>query len=127
MQIDRSSQSAANQPLVQPTQSRAKGDVNHQRQAVNSQDTLQQNKVQAEDAIDYSKFTEKVIHSIEDANKKIEVYDTKLEFSIHEKTHAIMIKVVKDDEVIREFPPEKILDMVAKMMELAGLIVDEKV
>lgn len=69
---------------------------------------------------------EAVIGAIEKANKKIEVYDTRLEFSIHEKTNEIMIKVIKDDEVIREIPPEKILDMVAKMMEMAGILVDEK-
>jgi flagellar protein FlaG len=39
-----------------------------------------------------------------------------------------MIKVVDNEtnEVIREFPPKKILDMIANMMELAGLIVDER-
>jgi len=31
------------------------------------------------------------------------------------------------DEVIREIPPEKILDMVAKMWELAGIMVDRKI
>jgi flagellar protein FlaG len=36
------------------------------------------------------------------------------------------VKIYKNDEVIREIPPEKILDMVAKMMELAGILVDEK-
>ncbi len=69
---------------------------------------------------------EEVIKAIETANKKFEFYDTRLEFSIHEKTHEIMIKVVRNDEVIREIPPEKILDMVAKMMEMAGILVDEK-
>jgi flagellar protein FlaG len=30
-------------------------------------------------------------------------------------------------EVIREIPPEKFLDMVAKLQELAGILVDEVV
>ena len=30
------------------------------------------------------------------------------------------------NEIIREIPPEKILDMVAKMWDTAGLIVDER-
>jgi len=40
-----------------------------------------------------------------------------------------MIKVINSetDEVIREIPPEKILDLIAKLWELAGIIVDEKV
>jgi flagellar protein FlaG len=30
------------------------------------------------------------------------------------------------NEVVREIPPEKILDVMASIMELAGLIVDER-
>ena len=29
-------------------------------------------------------------------------------------------------EVIKEFPPEETLDMIAKVWELAGILVDEK-
>ncbi len=68
-----------------------------------------------------------VITAIEKANQKLQYYDTRVEFSIHEETRQIMVKIYKNDEVIREIPPEKILDMVAKMIELAGLFVDEKV
>lgn len=71
-----------------------------------------------------------VIKAIEAANKSVKVYDRRLEYSIHEATHQIMIKVIDtstpDETVIREIPSEKILDMVAKMWELAGLFVDEK-
>lgn len=68
---------------------------------------------------------EEVIAAIETANQKLEYYDTRVEFSIHEQTRQIMVKIFKNDELIREIPPEKILDLVAKMMEMAGLIVDE--
>ncbi|WP_366923009.1 flagellar protein FlaG [Metallumcola ferriviriculae] len=69
------------------------------------------------------------IAAIETANKSLKSYKTRFEFSIHEATKEIMVKVVntETDEVIREIPPEKILDMVAKMWELAGIMVDEKV
>ncbi|SMF67232.1 flagellar protein FlaG [Paenibacillus uliginis N3/975] len=52
-----------------------------------------------------------------------------LEFSIHEKTNAIMIKVMNKEtgDLIREVPPEKILDLAAKMMEITGIIVDKKI
>jgi flagellar protein FlaG len=70
---------------------------------------------------------EQVIKAIEKANQKFQYYNTYLEFSIHEETRQIMVKVYRDEEVIREIPPEKILDMVAQMMEWAGLIVDETV
>ncbi|MGF7059803.1 flagellar protein FlaG [Brassicibacter mesophilus] len=72
---------------------------------------------------------EELIHAIESANKSVNVYDRKLEFSIHDKTKEIMVKVIdtNTDEVIREIPPEKILDMVAKLWEMAGIIVDKKI
>ena len=49
-------------------------------------------------------------------------------FGIHEKTNRIIIKLVDRDtqEVIKEIPPEKTLDLVAKRMELAGVLVDER-
>ena len=49
-------------------------------------------------------------------------------FGIHEKTNRITIKLVDrtTQEVIKEIPPEKNLDLLAKRMELAGVLVDEK-
>ena len=76
------------------------------------------------------RFSEKeVIDLIEKANKDIITYDRRLEFSIHEKTKQIMVKIidVRTDEIIRELPPEKILDMVGAMWEFAGIIVDRKI
>ncbi|MDI9412962.1 MAG: flagellar protein FlaG [Bacillota bacterium] len=70
---------------------------------------------------------EEVIQAIEKANQKIEFYNTYLEFSIHEKTRQIVVRVYREEELIREIPPEKVLDMVAQMMEWAGLLVDETV
>ncbi|MCX7920751.1 MAG: flagellar protein FlaG [Clostridia bacterium] len=69
-----------------------------------------------------------VINAIEKANKAISGANRKFEFSIHEKTKEIMVKVInaETNEVIREIPHEKILDMVAKMWEMAGIIVDER-
>ena len=72
---------------------------------------------------------EKLIRTIEKAAKSLQGPQTTLEISVHEKTHAIMVKVLDKEtgDLIREVPPEKILDLVANMMELAGIIVDERV
>lgn len=66
--------------------------------------------------------------AIEQANKSLSTYDRKIERSVHEVTKTIMyvIKDTKTNEVVSEFPPKKIQDMIAKMWELAGLFVDEK-
>ncbi|GAB6991338.1 flagellar protein FlaG [Paenibacillus pini] len=72
---------------------------------------------------------EQLIRNIDRAVRSLQGPETTLDISIHDKTHQIMVKVLNKDtgEVIREVPPEKTLDLVAKMMELAGIIMDEKV
>lgn len=80
--------------------------------------------------VEDKRFTEQdVIGIIEKANKDFVAYDRKFEFSIHEATKQIMVKIidVTTDEVIRELPPEKVLDMVAAIWEAVGIIVDRKV
>ena len=54
--------------------------------------------------------------------------NTKAVFGVNEATNRITIKIVdKDtDEIIKEFPAEKTLDMIARVWEMAGLMVDEK-
>lgn len=49
-------------------------------------------------------------------------------FGIHDGTNRVMIKIVDKDtkEVIKEFPPEETLDMIEKVWELAGIMVDER-
>lgn len=71
---------------------------------------------------------EKVKSAIADINKKIQPTHTQCEFKYHEQTHRISITVRDSDtnKVIKEIPPEKTLDMIAKTLELAGLLVDEK-
>lgn len=69
-----------------------------------------------------------IIDAIEKANKAIMGANRRFEFSIHEKTKEIMVKIIDSDtnEIIREIPPEKTLDMVAKMCEIAGIMIDER-
>ncbi len=53
---------------------------------------------------------------------------TTAEFGYNEPTNRITVKI-KDketNEVIREIPSEKALEMLAKVWELAGILVDEK-
>ena len=70
--------------------------------------------------------SENLKKAVEQINQKMS--DSEAVFGIHEKTNRITIKIVdkKTKEVIREFPPEETLDMIAKAWELAGILVDEK-
>ena len=64
---------------------------------------------------------------LKEINKKIN-NNTIAEFGMHEGTNRIMIKLKdKDtDEVIKEYPAEKTLDLIQKAWELAGILVDER-
>lgn len=70
---------------------------------------------------------EQIREAVEELNKKMAKHSEAL-FGIHEDTNRLTIKIVDKDtkETLKEFPPEKTLDMIAKIWEMAGLIVDEK-
>lgn len=72
---------------------------------------------------------DKLKGALDKFNKAFDIFDIQLRFKIHEETKYIVVKVVdvKNNKVIREIPPEKLLDMFAKMMEFLGLLFDEKV
>lgn len=72
---------------------------------------------------------EQVVKVLEKALKALEGPKTTLEVSMHKETKTIMVKVLNKEtgELIREVPPEKTLDFVANMMEIAGIIIDERV
>lgn len=69
---------------------------------------------------------EKIKKAVEQLNKNMP--HSEAIFGIHGETNRVTIKIVDKDtkEVIKEFPPEETLDMIAKVWELAGILVDEK-
>ena len=68
----------------------------------------------------------KIKKAIDTINKQLS--HTECQYGFHEKTNRVTIKIVdKDtDKIIKEFPPEETLEMIAKAWELAGILVDEK-
>ncbi len=64
--------------------------------------------------------------AVEDINKNNP--QTEAIFGIHEGTNRVTIKIVDKEsrKVVKEYPPEKTLDMIEKVWEMAGLMVDEK-
>lgn len=69
---------------------------------------------------------EQIKKAVEQLNKKME--HSEAVFGIHDDTNRVTIKIIDRDtkEVIKELPPEKTLDMIAKVWEMAGILVDEK-
>ena len=70
----------------------------------------------------------KIKDAVDKVNQKIVPSKTRCEFSYHEDTKRISIKVIDQttEETIKEIPAEETLDMLSKIWELAGLMVDEK-
>ena len=71
---------------------------------------------------------DEIERTISAANKKIEPLFIEFQYRIHEKTNNVMVSVLNSNtkEVIREIPPEKSLDALAKMMELIGILFDAR-
>lgn len=68
--------------------------------------------------------------AVDKLNGFLEGESTHVEYSVHDVyKHDVIIKIVDNDtgKVIMEIPPKKILDMVAKMCELIGVLIDRKV
>lgn len=66
--------------------------------------------------------------AIDKLNKLFEDKATHIEYELYGRHKDMTIKIVDDvtKEVIKEVPPKKIIDMVDKLCELAGLFVDDK-
>lgn len=64
--------------------------------------------------------------AVEEINKKAN--NSEAVWGVHEDTNRVTIKIVdkQSKEVIKEFPPDKTLDMIARVWEMAGLMVDER-
>jgi len=92
-------------------------------------------KVEDKNKLDADKKVQELISedlikkSVKQANVALKQHHRRVDRSVHEVTKTVMYKMIDTDtqEVIKEFPPKKIQDMIAKMWELAGLFVDEKI
>ena len=69
---------------------------------------------------------EQIRKGVEQIRKNIS--NSEAVFGIHEATNRVTIKIVDKEtkEVIKELPPEKTLDMIARLWDMAGILIDEK-
>ena len=67
-------------------------------------------------------------NAVSKINKILEGESTHLQYEKHEVLNQMIIKVIDNNtyQVIEEIPSRKILDMVAKMCEMAGILADKK-
>jgi flagellar protein FlaG len=65
----------------------------------------------------------------ETLNKFMAQWNADLQFEVHKDTSFLMVKFVdlKNGRVLKEFPPEEYLDMIANIRKYIGTMVDKKV
>lgn len=80
-------------------------------------------KEEPEENVDLKKL-EKAVEFI---NKTMETHGTELRFSIHKESGEYLVQVIEtqNNEVIREIPPERVLDFVAHIKKMLGIIIDK--
>ncbi|MDW8799701.1 flagellar protein FlaG [Clostridium sp. A1-XYC3] len=66
--------------------------------------------------------------AIDKFNKLLEDNDTHVEYELYGKTKELTIKIInnKTKEIVKELPPKRLIDMINKLCELAGVFVDQK-
>lgn len=93
------------------------------RQAQGIQQRQHQNRVDLTDD-DESRLVKRMAEMM---NESARWAHKRLRFRVHDETERVMVQVIdgETDEVIREIPPEEVLDLVSRIHELIGLFIDE--
>lgn len=70
-----------------------------------------------------------VLDAITKVNRTLEGTPQRFEFKLHESSGSLIIKIYNKEtnEIIRELPPEKMIELVEKLQQIVvGAIIDEK-
>ena len=72
---------------------------------------------------------EKAEQLTDSMNTFLESANTQLRFKLHDKLNEYYVTIIdmKTDEVVREIPSKKLMDIHAAMREFLGLLVDRKI
>lgn len=71
----------------------------------------------------------RVSQAIEDMRSQFDIANHKLEYSVHEGSHKIVVRISdrQSGKVIREVPDSEFLDLVGRLQDLVGFIINAKV
>ncbi len=74
-------------------------------------------------------LSDKIGRIAETMDSYVQSIQRDLKIKVDEKTGRIMVKVISKEsgKVIREIPPEEMLDLAARIEEMTGILFDEKV
>lgn len=71
---------------------------------------------------------EELEETIEKANQFLLGLKTQFDFKIHEGTGRTVVRLIdkQTEKVVKEIPPEKMLDVIASIWDSAGILIDRK-
>ena len=72
---------------------------------------------------------EEMEEMVEQLNETVRAFDQSLRFELHEETDRWMIEVWdrENEEVIKEIPPEDVLNVVAHIQNVLGVLLDRRI
>jgi len=72
--------------------------------------------------------TKQIQNVINDINNKIRQTKTRCEFTYHDQSNRVSVKIIDREtkEVVKEIPPEETIEIIERIWEIAGILVDEK-
>ncbi|SFQ53527.1 flagellar protein FlaG [Psychrobacillus psychrotolerans] len=73
--------------------------------------------------------SDKVKKMTESLNDFLETTSTKLRYEFHEKLEKYYVTLVdtETDQLVREIPNKKLMDMYASMLDFIGVLIDKKI
>ncbi|KGR80610.1 flagellar protein FlaG [Ureibacillus manganicus] len=73
--------------------------------------------------------SEKLQKAVDSVNEFFKINNSELKFIYHEGLEQYFVQLVNSEteEVVREIPPKKLLDVFYEMQRLAGMIIDKKI
>ena len=99
-------------------------DVSAQKAAQETQKASRQEKVEKNEQ--RLKISQELLDGLK--NDFEMMYSVGFQFSLHKETNRTIVRVINEEtkEVIREIPSEEMLDIMAKMDEMMGVLFDKK-
>ncbi|WP_042350833.1 flagellar protein FlaG [Bacillus massiliigorillae] len=91
--------------------------------------SISENIEQPESLLPNNQIKENLSKVVDSMNQFLQPSNTHLKFEFHDELQEYYVAIVdnKTDEVIKEIPPKKLLDMYAAMTEFLGVLVDKKI
>lgn len=115
---------SSNVPTIQKISTLTEDKAQHQTKSGRQAQSNETNKALPKEA-----NKKEVKSTVDKLNDFVDPVKTNLKFVFHEDLNEYYVTVINPltDEIVREIPPKKMLDMYAAMTEYMGLLVDEKI